>query len=179
MSEPTNKKKSYPTYKSQVFLGHVVLNQEKKEVKLNSPTLYRHFLNTMCHIGDEVAMYVTSKRPKRSLVQDNYYFLYLSLITASTGHTKEELHIWAKGKFLTKGITEVYGEKTRIVASTSDLNRSEFCEFLCRIEDRTEIPLPKTDAFLLPLSDAEYAELKGYQLESYKRMTAKGIFIKK
>lgn len=171
------KKKRYPTYKSQQFAGKVieVLIEGKKDRKIamNSPMLYKHFLNTTCNIGDDISLYITNKRPKRSHEQNNYYFLYLSLIALSCGHTTKELHIWAKGKFLSKGITEVYGDKVRIVDSTTSLTIGEFCEYLCRIEEATGIPCPKTEPFLKALTNEEYAGLKAEQKMAYKKMSAK------
>lgn len=167
------KKKVYATYKSQQFAGKVVEVDGERKVTLNAPALYKHFLKTVCKVGDEVSFYVTNKRPKRSQQQNDYYFLYLSLIALSSGHTVEDLHIWAKGKFLSKGIKEVFGDKTRIVNSTTDLTIGEFCEYLCRIEEATGVPCPKTDPFLKALTNEEYAELKAEQKEAYKRMEAK------
>lgn len=171
------KKKIDPTYKSQQFAGKVVEidvdGKKERKVVMNAPALYRHFLNTVCTLGDEISLYITNKRPKRSQSQNNYYFLYLSLIVLSSGHTIDELHIWAKGKFLSKGITEVFGDKTRIVNSTTLLTIGEFCEYLCRIEDETKIPCPKTDPFLVSLTHAEYDALKAEQKAAYRRMEAK------
>src|SRR3990167_8685754 len=120
------------SYESQQFAGIVEENPETKvnRIKMNAPALYQHFLNTVCKIGDLITMNITDKRPKRSAAQNNYYYLYLSLISLSSGHTIDELHTWVKGKFLTKGITEVFGEKVRIVKSTKRLNIAEFIELL-------------------------------------------------
>jgi len=89
----------------------------------------------------------------------------------------KELKAWVKGKFLSEGITEVYGDKVRVVKSTADLNISEFMELLERIEEETKIPLPKTDPFNKVLTPAEYDTLKANQKKVYERLTAnlKGI----
>jgi len=162
-----------PSYTSQVFLGKVGLDGVTKKVALNAPKLYQHFLNEQTKVGDEVAMYITSKRPKRSLLQNNYYALYLSLISTASGYTPKELRAWAKGKFLSRGIKEIYGEKTRIVDSSADLRIGEFCEFLCQIEEATEIPCPKTDPFLKALTQEEFNDLKESQKQAYSKMKAK------
>ena len=168
--------KHNPSYTSQVFLGKVgLLDATTKKVVLNAPKLYQHFLNENTKVNDEIAMYITSKRPKRSLLQNNYYALYLSLISLSSGYTPKELRSWAKQKFLSKGIKDIYGQKTPIVDSSADLRIGEFCEFLCQIEDATEIPCPKTDPFLKALTQSEYDELKQSQKLAYLRMKAKII----
>lgn len=167
------KKKSLPTYKSQQFAGRVVEFEGKKKVTFNASALYQHFLNTNCKVGDEVSLYITSKRPKRSASQNNYYWLYLSLVAVSCGHTINELHVWAKGRFLSKGITEVYGDKVRIVNSSTVLTIGEFCEYLCRIEEVTKIPCPDTGPFLIGLTHKEFQELKDSQKQAYLKMKAK------
>ena len=127
------------------------------------------FLNNM-RPEDAITEILTDKKPLRSELLNSYYWLYLSLISLSSGHTDKELHIWAKGKFLTKGITEIFGDKTRIVDSTTKLNRAEFCEYICRIEDATNIESPFTEPFLKPLTHNEYAKLKAEQKAYYLRM---------
>lgn len=174
-------KKTIPSYESQPFAGVVVFDPEdqRRRVRMNAPHLYQHFLDTVCKVGDQVTMYLTNKRPKRSLSQNNYYHLYLSLISLSSGHTLGELKAWAKGKFLTEKIGTVYGEKTRVTRSSADLKIGEFLEFLEKIEQTTKIPLPNTEPFNKPLSPKEFDSLKAAQKKIYLRLTAKGITIKK
>ena len=50
---------------------------------------------------------VDPKVPKRSAQQNNYYWMYLSVIARESGHTPDELHSLFKGKFLSSGIVEV------------------------------------------------------------------------
>lgn len=166
-------KKTIPTYQSQNFAGVVVIEEDQRRVRMNAPQLYLHFLNTTCKLGDEVTMYITNKRPKRSLQLNNYYHLYLSLIALSSGHSEAELHAWAKGKFLTKGIREVFGHKTRVTNSTTNLNIGEFLEFLEELELSTGIPLPDSEPFSKPLTNKEFQKLKVKQQKFYKRLTAK------
>ena len=173
--------KSYATYTSQTFLGTVVENptDNSRRIQLNAPDYYQHYLKTTCGLGDAVSLYITNKKPKRTDRQNRYLHLYLSLIALSSGHTVDELKSWVKGKFLSKGITEVFGDKVRIVKSTTQLNKLEFIELLERIEHETEIPLPKTDKFLDPLSHEEYQNLKEEQKRVYSQLVAKNICVKK
>lgn len=170
-------KKTLPSYTSQNFLGKIVQieveGKPTKKIEIKAKDLYQHFLNTTCKVGDEITLYITSKRPKRSLMQNNYLFLYLSLISLSSGHTVKQLEAWAVGKFLTKGITEVFGDKVRVTDKHRELNISEFCEFLARIEEDTEIPLPDTEPFLVPLSYEEYQALKDEQKAVYSKLVMK------
>ncbi len=171
------KKKKKPlkkiTYESYNFGAKIVLDNEgKKRMAFNSQALWQTYLNNTCKVNDEVTFWVTNKRPKRSEAQNRYYHLYLSLIGLSSGHTTTELKTWVKGKFLSQGITEVFGDKVRIVKSSADLNVSEFMELLERIEEETKIPLPVTDPFLRPLTKNEYDTLKWNQKKLYSRLTA-------
>lgn len=165
------------SYISQQFQGKVVVininDKPTRKVELNAPALYQHFLDNTCKVGDIITLNITNKRPKRSALQNNYFFLYLSLISLSSGHTIKELECWIKGKFLSKGITEVFGEKTRVIKSPRELNISEFMELLEQIEEATGIPLPNTDPFLKPLSHEEYAKLRDKQRAIYERLVIK------
>lgn len=167
------KAKSIPTYESQHFSGVVTVDPETKKnrVRINDQRGYAHFLNQKCKAGDEISVYYTNKKPKRTELQHRYYFQYLSLIGLSCGHTADELNIWVKGKFLSKGITEVFGMKVRRVKSATELNISEFCELIERIESETGIPAPATDLFKKPHSHEEHRKLKEDQKSLYESFT--------
>jgi len=169
------KNKYNPTYKSQTMLGKCRMRKKKKTFVIDHSELLQQFLDLHAKVGDVISITFNSKRPKRSTSQNNYYWLYLSLIARSCGHTSDELHSWAKGKFLTSGISEVFGEKTRKVKSTTALTIGEFCEFIMRIETATGVPSPKTEPFLKALTHEEYAELKAEQQSAYDAMESKII----
>lgn len=164
------KKKVYPTNKSVHLLGKVVTNEGKPKVKLNGPQYLDHFLKMHTKIGDDVLMVVTAKRPKRSASQNNFFFVYLDLISLSCGHSVEDIHRWVNGYILGQGITEVFGQKVRMVGSTSGLNISEFCEMMNRIFEETEIPIPDPGPFNLPLTYDEFGKLRLDQREVYRKM---------
>lgn len=167
--------KSVPTHKSVQLAGKLTVQNGRLVKIYNSPALLRHFFKTHCKDGDSFTETLTNKRPKRSIEQNNYYHLYLDLIASSSGHTIKELKKWAVGQFLTTGITEVFGDKTRVTDSSSDLNMNEFTEFLNKIEDKTEIPLPDPTPFNLGLLLDEYGKLKKEQKEKYSKMKAKNL----
>lgn len=87
-------------------------------------------------------------KSKRTDQQNNYYWLYLNMVSEETGYTPEEVHEWAKGKFLTSGIKEIFGDKVRTKNSTTSLSISGFIEYLLKIEAETGIMLPDTTEFL-------------------------------
>lgn len=164
------KKKTYPSRKQVPLLGKVVKVGEELKMKLNAPQLLQHFLRMHTKEGDIISLVVTAKRPKRSQAQNNFFFVYLDLISLSCGHTTEELHKWVKQEILGGGITEVFGHDVRMVGETSDLNISEFVEMMNRIEEATDIPIPDPEPFGLPMTLDEYGELKINQNIQYSQM---------
>lgn len=174
------KRKYNPTYESTTFIGTVVKAENgKNRIAINHPVYYQHFVNHTCKLGDIVALIMTNRRPKRSLAQNRYMHLFFSLIAESSGHTMIEIKNWAKGKHLSKGITEVYGSKVRIVKETSKLNMSEMCEFLNIVSEDTTVPLPDPEPFNLPLTIDEYGRLKEKQRIEYSKYKPKLDYDKK
>jgi hypothetical protein len=167
------KKKSIPSHKKLQVAGKIVLRDGVLAFAMNAPVLYQNFLKEYTKVGDDISATFEAKKPKRSLDQNNYMHLYFSLIGKSSGHTMQEIKNWAKGKILTKGITEVYGDKVRQVKDTADLNMPEMIEFMNEVESITEIPLPDPSLFNLPLTKDEYGKLKMEQNEKYSKMKAK------
>lgn len=99
--------------------------------------------------GKRVWLTIDPKEPKRSEQQNRYYWLYVEMIARETGYTPEELHSLFKGKFLTSGISEVFGEKVRRTKSTTDLKKSEFVEYIMQIEEFTGIKSPDATPYSL------------------------------
>lgn len=169
-SKNMQKKKTYPSHESVGLAGKIVLEDGKLRPKLNSPVLLNHFLQTYCKIGDDFSMLITNKKPKRSIAQNSFYHLYLSLISISSGNTVEELKAWVKDTILLKGISEVFGDSVRITDSSANLSISEFTEMMNRIEDKTEIPIPDPEPFNIPLTLLESGKLKEIQKQKYKSL---------
>lgn len=93
--------------------------------------------------GEEVSLYVTSQKPKRTEQQNRYYWgAYLPLICEATGYTPDELHTYFKGKYLTRGVKPILGHSVRLTASTTELNKSEFSAFVDAISMETGIMPP-------------------------------------
>ena len=128
--------------------------------------LYKKFLESL--EGMECWLSLDPRIPKRSDRQNRYYRLYLSIIADCTGNDIDTLHSWAKGKFLTSNITEVYGDKVRVTRSTTELTKSEFVEYLMQIEAETGIPAPDPKPFKLALSWGEWDTLKTKQKQYYQ-----------
>lgn len=84
-------------------------------------------------------------KPIRSRSQNNYYWMYLEVVSRETGHTPEELHEWAKRKFLPRRFISVMGQVLPVPASTTALKKHEFTDYLDRICAETNVPLPNPE----------------------------------
>lgn len=131
------------------FAGKIINQDGHNVLKINSPVWYQHQLSKF-NDNEEVSLYISSRRPKRTVAQNNYYWgVYLPLIAKETGeHNLERLHKLFSGKHLTKGIVKVLGETVRMVKSTTTLSKPEFAEYIMDIEADTEIQAPPTENYL-------------------------------
>jgi hypothetical protein len=89
----------------------------------------------------EIWITVEKKRSKRSIMQNRYYFgVCVSLIQErfkelGTDCNKEDVHCFLRGKFLfNEVLNDVTGEVFQIPRSTTDLSKSEFSEYISKIQ---------------------------------------------
>lgn len=87
-------------------------------------------------------------KPKRSGQQNRYLWMYYGLIAEETGHSPDEIHEIMKRKFLQPQILKWKEENLKIPASTTNLNKSEFSEYIMRIEAETGIQSPDTEEWM-------------------------------
>ncbi len=140
--------------KQQSFVARVGATGQLRRVDFASERFLQHFLRTQTNIGDKITVMISTAKAKRTLNQNSYYFgVYLPLIADETGEDDiEALHELFKGKFLTKEIKEIIGEKVRIKKSTTDLSVPDFINYIMEIERFTGIVAPDTRGFdLAPL----------------------------
>ncbi len=153
-------------YQSRVYKSNVTQTQTfagvirkgpngKKKLIVKSPRWYE-FQISKFHDGEQVTLEVHNSKPKRSEQQNRYYWgAYLPLIAEERGEPDlDRLHELFKGKFLTKGIVEVLGEKVRMKKSTTELGVGDFCQYIINIEAMTGIQAPPTENYdLISLRD--------------------------
>lgn len=82
---------------------------------------------------------------KRSLSQNNFYWIYLEIISKENGHTAKELHELFKRLFLKPQFTKVLGRELKLPASTTELSKHDFGEYLDKICAETGVPIPETE----------------------------------
>lgn len=114
---------------------------EKGELSFGSETNEARF-NEFAKKNEGKTLRLSYEEPKRSDQQHRYYFLYLGVISRETGDDVNSLHEYFKRTFLPPKIISVMGKEIKIPASTRDLKKAEFGEYLDRICAETEIPLP-------------------------------------
>lgn len=79
---------------------------------------------------------------KRSLSQNALYHLYLSVIERETGNNSHDLHEYFKRVLLPPRLIKVMGKELKIPASTTQLTKTEFGEYMEKICAETSVPIP-------------------------------------
>lgn len=147
--------------------GRIIKRNGRNAWQPESPSWWRHCLSKLKE-GDFVTVSLKPKKEKRSIRQNDYYWAYLTLISEDTGHSPEELHEWAKGKCLPNHIKKILGDPVRIKKSTTELNKSEFADFIRKIGVEVGIAPPDPKAYYLtdvfgPEPEIEYPEDDGIE----------------
>jgi len=151
-----NKEKEKPdgvTYTNS-FAAVIRKGLKGKAMIVKSPRWYHHQLQKYKE-GEEVTLMIHNRKPKRTEQQNRYYWgIYLPEIAKETGESDlDKLHELFKGKFLTKGIFEVLGQKVRMKGSTTGLGVVEFCQYVIDIEALTGVKAPPTENYGLKALD--------------------------
>jgi len=131
--------------KSQSFAATIVSDgQGGKKLQLKSLAWYKNQVSKFKE-GESVSVVIHNRRAKRSEQQNRFWWVYMTMIAQETGHSPEDVHEWAKGKFLTKRVVEVFGQPTRVKGSTTELSKLDFSELIMNVETATGIKAPPTE----------------------------------
>jgi hypothetical protein len=84
----------------------------------------------------------------RTLPQNKLYRFLLQDIELETGQIADDIHEWAKRKFLEPRIIKVNGEEMKIPGTTTGLNKIQFSEYMDKISSATGVPIRDTEAYL-------------------------------
>lgn len=95
--------------------------------------------------GRDIVIKVREKETGRSIEQNSLFWVWMSIIGAEIGYTKQEMAMIIKYKFLQR--TKVIdGEYVTTIKSTATLSQDEFTQFLSDIyfwaNDTLSIALP-------------------------------------
>lgn len=103
--------------------------------------------------GKKLVVEVELEKSRRSLDQNAFYWLYIGVIEKETGNLATDLHELFKRKFLPPIPKKILGIEFKLPASTKDLSKIEFGEYLDKISAFTEIPIPVIkDEFDVPVA---------------------------
>lgn len=84
--------------------------------------------------GKKLIIQIDLERSKRSLDQNSYLWgVVYKTIAIETGHTEYEIHQLMKRICLPPKFIKVMGKELKVPASTSDLNKSQFGEYIEKI----------------------------------------------
>lgn len=84
----------------------------------------------------------------RSLSQNALYWMFLEQIEIETGNNTDDLHEWAKRKFLKPKMIKVNGEEMKIPGSTTDLNKIQFSDYMDKIASEVGVAIPDSERHL-------------------------------
>ncbi|MFA6314951.1 MAG: hypothetical protein WC648_01095 [Candidatus Paceibacterota bacterium] len=97
--------------------------------------------------GKALIVKIERETGRRSQSQNNFYWSYLTIIANETGHTENELHELFKRIFLPPQYKTILGREVKLPASTTNLNKVEFGEYMDKICAETNVPIPDPNLF--------------------------------
>lgn len=99
-----------------------------------------------CVRNPKAKFHLTPIESKRTLAQNSYYWLYLTIIARETGNDAEDLHEFFRSKLLPRKMVKIKGNngvyEFEKLKSTTKLSKLDFGEYLDKICAATEVPLP-------------------------------------
>ncbi len=120
------------------FIGII----KKGEIKWNN----EYGVYTLCKDFDGRKVHMELVEENRTLSQNNFYWLYLGVIENETGNLADDVHEFAKRKFLTPKFRKVsiggITTEIKIPGSTTDLKKGEFSEYIDKISAWCGVQIP-------------------------------------
>ena len=144
---------------------------ENGKPRIETPQSYKRYLEGF-NEGEKIVIDIEKKKNKRSLSQNSYYWIYLGVIENETGNTASDLHELFKRKFLLPQEKTILGQQIKLPASTTNLSKHDFSEYLDRICALTGVPIPDpTLAGYTTGNDYVSAPKTNYPTEEWKEPT--------
>jgi hypothetical protein len=91
---------------------------------------------------------IEQEKSTRTLSQNKLYHKFLNIIEIETGQPAEDVHEWAKRKFLEPRVIKINGEEMRIPGTTTTLNKTAFSDYMDKIAAEVGVAIPDTEAYL-------------------------------
>lgn len=92
--------------------------------------------------GKPLVVRIDKETWKRTDNQNRFYWAYLRIIADQTGHTEDDLHSLFKRLFLPPVYKKILNTEVKLPASTTDLNKAEFGDYMDKIAAHTDVPVP-------------------------------------
>ena len=106
---------------------------QNSKIRVDTPQKLEKFLSSL--EGQRVVLDIEKYRPLRSLNQNSYYHsAYVAELSKWTGETHKRTHEVLKELYLPKRMVVFNGKDVVLNGSTRLLNKSEFSEYLMRID---------------------------------------------
>ena len=121
---------------------------KNNKLALNNPSKFLRSVQENFKEGELVTIILERLTKIRSIKQNRLYFLYLNIIENETGNSVEELHEFFKNKFLPPRLRIMFGEEVELSPTTTKLSKLAFAEYLEKICDLTDVPIPETEQWL-------------------------------
>ena len=106
---------------------------------------------------------IEEQKSSRSLKQNAYYWAFLDLIESGTGNLASDIHEIAKRKFLPPRFVSIKGQEYKLPASTTDLDKKDFGDYLDKISAWSGVPLPNPDEYKYPGGEKEEIPYPAYE----------------
>lgn len=84
-------------------------------------------------------------KPIRSNAQNRFYWVYLGVISDETGDDARSLHQVFKSMFLPPKFVTMFGKEVQVSASTTELDKQQFGEYMERIAALTGVAIPNPE----------------------------------
>ena len=117
-----------------------------KDGNLDFGVAQRAVFKDFLKVNEGRTLLIELEKKGRSLSQNGFYWVYLGVIARETGDNADDLHEFFKRKLLPPKFIKVRGEEVKIPASTTELNKADFGNYLEQICAMTQIPLPDIEA---------------------------------
>lgn len=115
------------------------------KVQVTNRLGFASFIRKTFKEGDRVILRLIPFKKIRTLPQNNFYWLYLNIISDNTGDLADDLHEYFKRKLLSPRYVTVLGKEVKLPATTTKLDKQEFSEYIDKIEALTGIAAPNPE----------------------------------
>ncbi len=148
------------------FTAEIVEEEGIHRLKMTSPAYFQTRIQKS-QLG-KYSVTVSDKKLSRSIQQNNFYWLYLGLISEETGNSPQDLHEYFRSTHLPHRYITVMKKNITVIGSTTKLNKSEFSEYIKNIEVETGVlaPNPCEAGFFCGKSSCEICNKDIKEMES-------------